>query len=727
MSDFVNVYTPDGDPANIPADQLDAALTQGFKQMSPADVQHEKAKDAASGVAGGAIAAGSAAADTLSFGAFKPLVNKFAPTYGKVIDVSQEAHPLLSDAGTIAGLVPAATGGVAKGITAAGQAVADRVATPIADKALGYATEGALASAPKATAQVIADDNEEAGETLLAGGLAGLGLGTIAGTVQQAGKALAPYVSKVGQSFAKTIDRFNEEQSFKAIGGQKSIRAGYTKKGWDDADFSDFISWAKEKGFVQMFEDPATLRENAATFKAQTGQQIGDIFSQLDSSGVQTIDSGKLWNDFQQIGDSIPSRRIAASRQRAFKTAMADLGDLVLDKDAAGNVIGIKPLSFADAQQFKQDLAALAYPGQGASGKVRSATRIYSQLERTVDDAIEGGLDTAGMNAQGTPLAETWLAAKRDYKYATAIEKPLNNLIASRANQFIRPSDIGFGIGLSGGGGMLGGVPGLVMGIVVNHLRQEYGAPAAAIIFDKALKAGKDITQRISSATGNVLAGNGSAARIASFDLLNALTGEDDKQAAVDKVIGGLGRFVSDPEAQANQLSSVTGFLSQTDPAVTTVAHRKFAQAVNILLREAPRRDVPTPFQSGVGRYTDAEMSGFERKLGVVLNPIGSLEDMAKGTLDPPSTLILKELYPRLYARMAGSLINGATDKPRDYSFGQRLNLSLFFGKEVDTIATPQNMQILQAQYKTAPQNQSQRKPKIAENYQTENERLLGR
>lgn len=725
MADFVNVFTPDGEPANIPAAQLDAAIAQGFRAMAPDEVRREKAKEAAGGVAGGAIAAGSALADTLSFGTFKPLVDEFLPEYGKVIDVSQEAHPVLSGVGTAAGLIPAATGAVAKGITKAGQAVAGKVGTPVVDKAIGYAAEGTLAAAPKATAQLIAEDNEEAGETLLAGGLAGLGLGTIAGTAQQSAKALKPYVSQAGQRFTKSLERFGEQQTFKAIGGQKSIKSGYIKQGWNDADFSDFITWTKEKGFVQIFEDPAKLRENARQFKQQVGQEIGTIFSQIDSTGGGFIDVGKLVNDFQDIGNAIPKRRLTASRQRAFNAAMADLGDLVFDRDAAGNVIGIRPLSFGDAHKFKQDLAQLGYSGAAASGKTKSAAKLYQQLERTIDDAIEVGLDTAGTNAKGSPLVEQWRRAKRDYRYYTAIEKPLNNLSSQEANQFLRPSDIGFG----GAGGLVGGFPGMVVGVIVNHIRQEYGAPTASIVFDKALKAGKNVAQRISTASGNVLAGKAGAARVASYGLLQALTGEEDRTVAADAVIGGLGRFVAAPEAQAEQLSATTGFLSQTDPAVTGVAHRKLAQAASILLREAPRRDVPTPFQSSLGRYTDAEISDFERKLGVVLNPVGAFDDMAAGTLDPASTLIMKELYPRLYARMASALINGATDKPREYSFGQRLNLSLFFGKEVDAIATPERMQLLQAQYQNRPEPEKdkRRRSKFSQPYETENERLMGR
>lgn len=243
----VQVQDPDGNYGTVPSENLQQAVSSGFKVLTPSQASvrdYVKANDNLSGTA--KVALGQFADE-----AFMGLPELIYDKTGDPLEVAKKdalkkQHELANTVGGVAGfgasLVNPVTNPVFRGASAAGEAVAKSIAQKLAvtsgeelgsrtaqsiaknilasaaSKGLGGAVEGALLTAPTGLTESVLGDPDEAAETIMAGvGFGGLlgGGGELTKDLLKLGKqSLGPSVEAAsnavlgeGDSPAKSIAR----------------------------------------------------------------------------------------------------------------------------------------------------------------------------------------------------------------------------------------------------------------------------------------------------------------------------------------------------------------------------------------------------------------------------------------------------------------------------------------------------------------------------------------
>jgi hypothetical protein len=103
---------------------------------------------------------------------------------------------------------------------------------------------------------------------------------------------------------------------------------------------------------------------------------------------------------------------------------------------------------------------------------------------------------------------------------------------------------------------------------------------------------------------------------------------------------------------------------------------------------------------------SDMELSKFNRYVRTVNNPMTVLSELEAGTLTKESMEAMTEVYPELLSKMKSSLLAIATESPKEFSYQERVALSMFMGVSADQTATPGFTAAMQANF--APKQQQQ-------------------
>ena len=196
----------------------------------------------------------------------------------------------------------------------------------------------------------------------------------------------------------------------------------------------------------------------------------------------------------------------------------------------------------------------------------------------------------------------------------------------------------------------------------------------------------------------------------------------------------GLSDFVTNPNIASDVMAKSFSGLNSADPDVARSAQQQGYDAAKALLEFAPKKDSSdSPFESDTGRYTNGQVSDFARKLHVALNPLSVMEELEAGTFDPGAISVLEAMYPTLLSKMQAAILERAAEKKRSYSYSQKLNLSLLYGKEVDSAGQPRNIQALQKNFakerdeKTEMARKTGTKSSLAKDSETTAQRLESR
>jgi hypothetical protein len=107
MDEQINAFAPEtNEYVSFPAEFLDAAIAQGYRVATPEDKQRQLKKEIIetnNPVLSRVAATLVPAADTATFGALGAGLKNVAPDLAEIADITQESHPNLATAGTVAG------------------------------------------------------------------------------------------------------------------------------------------------------------------------------------------------------------------------------------------------------------------------------------------------------------------------------------------------------------------------------------------------------------------------------------------------------------------------------------------------------------------------------------------------------------------------------------------------------------------------------------------------
>lgn len=706
----VNVIDSEGAIFSLPSEQLDAALAQGYQQATPEQIDHYDKVKAAGGKLGASQAFLGTTANSLTLGAFDPLLEKFSPEKAAQLKIAQEANPGATTAGEVAGFAGTVANpflkAVAKPIASGFSALAGEapgVATTLATKTGEMATLGAAMGAPKAAAEAVTGNYEEAAETLLASGAYGGAFGFLLGAGQVAAQKAGPALTNLKDYIGSRTEEALKNQKVKSLGAIQSDVAKLTPEKVDK-----IVSRAEEKGLFKIFQTKSSRAARVEALAEEAGNQKTAAIQEMSDAGI-VVDNTPVLNRAYEI---YTNKGQYENLGKAYREAAEGMSEDILNLENT-------PKAFDD---YKMTLGPEGWDGFG-----RPVDTPKGYVAREMYDALKGEIVSAAEKAAETsPLAEKFVNASRDYDIFGDLERWATRALNRGANQGIKLSDMG----AAALGGQIGGAAGMLKGFILNNARHEFGNMAMVKTLQGTLKAGQTVSSFIKEWGPKVLNPRVTqAAKIGAINAVRELTGEKDDNKATEKVVNNLSQFSSNPDLAADILSQSVPELSQADPRVTAALHQKAILMSQALLAVAPKKTIATsPFETDPG-YTTGQIRDFNKKIAVAMNPLSAMKDLAAGRLDPDSIKLIQKIYPNLFAQMQRAVIDDATEKKRNYTYGQKLNLSLFLGAPVDSIGTPKNIQAFQDNYakKDKTPNKSRRNPKSAANAKTEAQRIESR
>lgn len=687
----VNVIDRHGDFYSLPADQLPAALEQGYSVATPEQVHHELTKGSTDNLVGKIVAGTSNAANAMTFGGFDAAYSRLDPQGYDIIQAAREENPysaLAGDVGGLVGSVAAMPAKIAGGVTALGKTVGGAVesgaanvigqtAAKIPGTAARFAAEGIATAAPKAVTEAVLGDPQEAAETFLAGGAAGLALGGATGALRAGADVLAPGAKAVGKYVGGVADRFKTSQRAKEMGLSKAfqVKAGQSR-------IQELTDFAEEKGLIKLFNNAKDDLDAVEKATKAAGQEIGEIFKKLDNTKTRVIDGKAILERVEQeILTNVPTGSLNRSEQLAVNRAVNDLKAKIYGENRLA-----RRLSFSEAQEIKSSFGKYAY---GDFQQVKPGRGYVAGMERIVDDAISQGLEKA--ETIFPDVAKNWREAKYLYMNYKDLLKPLKDKAAvAYGNKAFTPSDMA----AAAVGAVSGGGPGAIVGYVFNTLRQNYGGALAARAVDFAKSQLNARNKIIDSRIGKFLSNNLDASR----HVATAATGRELNRESTDRVreqSARLAALATNPELAATALADSTEAIANVSPEIATHAQTSLIQATKLLLNAAPKEDLEI-FAKPSPKLPDATTSAFERKFAVVQDPLIVLEQLRAGTLDPQAVSVLKATYPAIFEKISTSVHVQAAESKKQLSYSKRIALSQLLGRPVDPTLRPDRVNVFQ-------------------------------
>ncbi len=155
------------------------------------------------------------------------------------------------------------------------------------------------------------------------------------------------------------------------------------------------------------------------------------------------------------------------------------------------------------------------------------------------------------------------------------------------------------------------------------------------------------------------------------------------------------GQLVSNPDMFGAKLAELSDPLKGTGaPIISQFFSQKMLQSVQYLQDNMPKPPRPnTPFSPNVvWKPSDSDLSRFEQRLNVVMDPFVVLTEMKHNTLTKTHIETLKAVYPKTFQQMQTKLIDATTKGIKPIPYNQRTKLSLLFEVPLDTSQTPKSI-----------------------------------
>ena len=727
MGATVNI-TLNGKTYAVPAEQAQQVLDQNRdarveapeEQVSRIGAEHD---DRVYGGAAGTIVAGGAAAFSgLTGGGSDALLS--AAGAGQTLQKLQDAHPIVSTIGTIAGsLIDGGAGALA---SKAGEKVAARVVgegaglgTRLARAAVSSGVEGAALGAGQGVHELALSDDpltiERAASVLssnmLYGGAIGAGVGTVAkltesGLVRARGmldeRAAMHAADNLGadggavaadlagldakalrgarETELEAIETARVPQREELASDLASFRQDLKEqklfiatKGAEERSLREVgaISYKADKQLDRLLNNPKALASNPKQAMGALQQQEHAL--ELLAKHADELKLRERWSapssthlDDIKSSDFATYDEFAAARTKAAATPRVDSRITALD-NAAG------------ALERNRALQARITELTGE----RTSTRLTA-IDDAKDALVTGGAAKRGMGEQLVHGAAFSAATG-----AASFLGPLAPLVGAKAAQFLTERVFGR---LGRASGELANRSSAALGKFL-----DVGAKVARSAPVLATKVLTGVRYAVARADDTPIA-PGKSTQLA--DAFRSRSAELRSQTAYDPT----GRPMMRPEARAaiaDRLAPIRAVSPVLADRIETIASRR----LEFLATKLPRRPDLAVMRTGPDRWQPSElaMRQFARYAAAVEDPHGVFERLADGSVTPEDAEVMRTVYPEQMASFSAGLMEQLPTLRKQLPYQRRLALSIFSGVPVDPAMDPRVLGVLQGQFAAEP------------------------
>lgn len=537
-----------------PGQVAGALATGAYELLSPEEeLRHEVAQqEAAKGIVGSLKAAGSSALNQALLGAPAALgeANE-TPDEKARREAAEDYHSTARVLGGAAGVgasmlfggeafhgLDLASQAVEHGIVPAAEVASASLASRLAAKAAGAATQGAILASPQAFVQAVTGDPKKAAETLLWGIGAGSALG---GVGELASSALSGAAEKVGGAIAEKIanpetaaklDEWANERILKMHGAE---RGDLNKLGADR--MRELADFSYENGLLQPGKSRQEIGDIVERAKDKWGKEIGDTIDSLDGllrrgDGAiigpkpppeivgAAIKPGQLGESIRTALDSPEMRMPMNADQAAALKLVADSADALPSVEINGERV----VSFKDAQNF---VSTLRKKWVGAINKsvndggvkgletVTALDQMKASAYQVARDAVHSAADNVAVASGDPSLVGALTKAKSNYAKLAQLEKFAANLDRIKAgNRMVGLTDmihmgrgpasaatsaLGAAVGSLAGpagaivGSQVGKIPGIALDLMAKKWAEDKGLVIISALAKRAAKEGPEV------------------------------------------------------------------------------------------------------------------------------------------------------------------------------------------------------------------------------------------
>lgn len=750
----VDVRNKDGTLGTIPADQLHAAIGQGYELVSPEEAQKELLERQYGGLAGGAIETG----EGLARGASGSLSDPLAVGVGQAIGGKEggeavrkhlanykAANPTAAMGGEIVGTIAPIllSGGAAapemaaieagelgaEGFTAgkalAGGAralstpmraldaagnVAERIAAAavgegsenlaarLAQKALTTgargAVEGALYGVGSQISEDVLGDHDLTAEKLLAAAGHGALFGGLTGGALGAG---GEAVSSAGGALARKLSPYarslGETQAWKSL-----IPAGAMKVLTRKAERVS----GGARGIGRFLLDEGLVK---------TGDDITAIAPRIEEAlGVREAKLGELLDEATMAGARVDGARIAA---RVEKETIGELAKSPnLNSGAIGKMEGlVKDLKLVaesgDIRELRNWRAKLDDQIDWSATAHKPTNDALKKARSIIEDELTDFGDAA-TKKMGGDWAARYKGAKLEYQRLNVANEAAQQSVQANdlTNNFFSLRDV-----VSGAAGVVSGGPLGLAATLGSKIARERGSATVATIMDRLADLGavRKVADRVDRDVARAAAGLVSGER-------KALTAPErlpisSYETEVEKARAA----AASPEAQQSAVQRHLQSVTNNAPKVAAAFAVAASRAATFLASRVPKTDNGRPqmLQSNLhpSNVSDADKASFLRSVKAVNDPRSVMRDMEHGRVSKEGVDALREVYPRLYDDLQKKLLNQVASAKKPMTFQQRQQIALLTGIPTDPNLKPATIRMFQSSFGGQKQTQGMSGP----------------
>lgn len=578
--------------------------------------------------------------------------------------------------------------------------VAARSAPSLARKALAkavqYGVEGAILSAPQSLADAALNDWRGAGEALLAGVGANVGLG-LAGEAASAG---ASKLAELAGEHVPDLSSLGDRMALRSVG----INKGIAKKLSDDRKEA-LADWLHTSGAMGGARDRDELADLVEQKHGEAGERVSSSLKELDAAHLEAgrphvIDGAAFKQQMtdalqphldDRFGVSAPEQAEAQKWVKAVEALpeKMDLSDLQALKSKLGKLTSFD----------RKDLGVT----EGLKAVRRDAYGAVQRFQEQEADAVAGAI--------GKPeVAAAWKQSKKDFGSATDAMKGIQDYRDQQSgNRLMSLTDNMFMAGSSGAGTraiagallghpVLGAVAGLssIVGKAGKLMAKKWAANQGLILGSKFLR--DALTSPETGAMGITLASRTKDALDAGIQGLGkALSAGRQSAVAGDPLARFLGPPARGKTAQQKMKMAQDILASPHDPLTASGpimpgapnAAKAYGDAVKVamayLSTKVPKSPPKEPFGPEPPNPTPEEALAFQQTLGIFNDPLSAISHVANGTLSKAQVDALKAMYPDTYGKMCTELLRvGASSSAPKLDTDQQFRVALLLGHPID-------------------------------------------
>ena len=757
-----NVLNDTGEPGEVAGEHLHTVLNSGYTIEPPEATRkrlvQQKYGDSA------LRAFGEGAASSATFG-LSDVAARAAGVSAEDLAGREEANPVASTLGQVAGFIPglftgsseaaaagkAATVGATalKGAGAATRAV-DTLGTKVAagvmkqaekaglsksvsegivGKMLNAGVKGAVEGAFLGTGQLIhesalgsADFNAEslmqsAGFGALYGGALGSVLTAGFEGIAKAGGAAAGLASKVGSEFTNA-----EKAAFEIVGaspsqivkqerrfGEKTFKVvenGVEKEITSDTFGKKLVSFLKNDVKISVSDDVEAILNKVSAKVEETGAGLKQLYKKADELAVE-------------------KPAVTVGVREANKDIAARINDRLLSKEA---ISGIAKNEIAEAKKVYQSFLEVASDDTGKVlkpseiWKLRQEADAASKIDKLANqrsvkqeaykiarDYWDEQLNQRIAMADKT-LADTRLALNQQYHVGKFALDKLENKYAKKATlDPILTATFGVASGAITSGdlsdSMLHGAMALAARKFMHHdIRRNLVVlgkiEKAQQIWDKASKAAIDGFFNPAKKTVEPVI----LKTLVDHELGKSANGKKpaNMTEAYRNFKDRMDRYQQNPDAFMQRINATTAQMHGIAPNTAMAVDATAVRAMMFLNSKMPRKSMAPGVLNVLQKPTlpsNYDLAKFHRYLTAVDNPKTFLKDIQTGKVSHEAVEAMKIVYPALYGKVQGLVMDQIQLKGNQLSYNKRVMLGTMFGIPADASLLPQNVMQLQGNF----------------------------